>query len=397
MCYNKVLKRLFYAKGLIFMKKLVKILALTLCIASLFSLVSCTRNTEEGTPEGMINATTPGSYYRLYVPSTWTPNTAYGVSGAYATLSHRSNVSVAKYPAPAMVLTSTMPEELRNAEIASAALLDWFYQTECLASIKALTYNTAVEVPVETPATTLGGCNARRYCQKGQVDGKELYFTHVVTQRISVEEGTTSAPFYVFSFTIDTVFEKTEPQLYATLLANVESMLSAFVFSEDPYLPDNYLKSIDEAAPAPEGMKLASNDEVAYLFYVPSDWTINRDERIFSAYHPADRSSVSVIPYMPDSAMSVPQLWEMTEKSMKETAGDGYGLIEADTTSRFVGGKPTHAYRYFYTVGGQRYDYYQVILVHGDKLYSITYTALPEHFYDHLNEVESILSNLVFR
>ena len=379
------------------MKKLVKILALTLCIATLFTLVSCTRDAEEGIPEGMLNATAPGSYYRLYVPSTWTPNTAYGVSGAYATLSYRSNVSVAKYSFPAMVATSTMPEELRDAEIASAALLDWFYQTECLSSIQSLTNGTCVEVPVEAPATTLGGSNARRYQQKGQVDGTELYFVHVVTQRAAVEDGAASYPFYVFSFIIDTVFEKTEPELYTTLLANVESMLTEFVFTDDPYLPDNYMKSLDEAAPAPEGMKLASNDEVAYLFYVPSDWSINRDERIFSAYHPDDRSSVSVIPYMPDTAMSVAQLWEMTEKSMKETAGDGYGLIEADTTSRTVSGKPCHAYRYFYTVGGQRYDYYQVILVHGDKLYSITYTALPEHFYEHLDEVELILANLTFR
>ena len=378
------------------MKKLIKILALTLCIATLFSLASCVKDAEAGVPEGMINATVPGSYFRLYVPSTWTPNTAYGVSGAYATLSYRSNVSLVKYAVDSE-LTASMPEELKNADIASQARLDWFYQTECLASIKDLTYNTCVEVPVETPALLLGGCNARRYQQKGQVDGSELYFVHVVTERMSVEGDTAVDAFYVFSFIIDTIFEKSEQAMYTTLLSNVESMLTAFIFTEDPYLPDNYLKSIDEAAPAPEGMKLASNDEVAYLFYVPSDWTINRDERIFSAYDSNDRTSVSVIPYMPDTSMSVAQLWEMTEKSMKETAGEGFGLIEADTTSRTVGGKPTHAYRYFYTVGGQRYDYYQVILVHGDKLYSITYTALPEYFYDHLDELETILSNLVFR
>ena len=369
------------------MKKLVKILALTLCIAMLFSFASCMQDTEEGIPEGMINATAPGNDFRLYVPSTWTANTDYGVSGAYATLSQRSNVSMVKY-SMTDERNETIPHELKDAEVASQGRLDWFYQTECLPTIKALTKETLTENVTEPNPALLDGNNARRYHQKGQVDGAELHFIHVITERVTVKDNATENAFYVFSFIVDS-------QLYDTLLSHVESMLTAFVFG-DPYYPENYINSM-EGGQAPEGMKLASNDEVAYVLYVPNDWVINRDERIFSAYAESDRSSVSVIPYMPDTTMSIDDLWEINKQAMIDTAGaDGFGEIEVDNAC-VVSGKLCHAYRYFYTVNGQRYDYLQVILVHGDRFYCITYTALPEYYYEHTDEFAQILANIVFR
>ena len=336
----------------------------------------------------MLNATAPGNDFRLYVPTTWTPNTAYGVSGAYATLSHRSNVSMVKYPLTAE-MSETIPQELKDASVASAERLNWFYQTECLPTIKQLTVNTSVEVAEEAPATMLDGNNAHRYHQKGQVDGTELHFVHVLTERVTVKGDTTENAFYVFSFIVDS-------QLYDMLIPNVEAMLTAFVFA-DPYYPDDYVKTLGEGQ-APEGMKLASNDEVAYRFYVPTDWAINREERIFSAYVESDRTSVSVIPYMPDgSNMSTEQLWELTKKSMEDTAGvGGFELLEHDPY-RMVGARPADTYRYFYTVDGVRYDYMQVILAYKDQLYSITYTARPEAYYEHIDEFEQILAHFAFR
>ncbi len=369
------------------MKKFVKILALTLCIVTLFSFTSCMQDAEEGLPEGMINATAPGNDFRLYVPSTWTANTDYGVSGAYATLSHRSNVSMVKY-LMTEERTNALPQELKDAEVASQERLDWFYQTECLPTVKDLVKQSLIANVTEPTAALLDGNNARRYHQKGQVGGAELQFIHVITERVAVKNEATENAFYVFSFVVDS-------QLYETLLPHVEAMLTEFVFGE-PYYPENYVKSMEEGQ-APEGMKLASNDEVAYILYVPSDWVINREERIFSAYVESDRSSVSVIPYMPDTTMSIDDLWEMNKQAMIDTAGaDGFGEIEVDNAC-VVSGKLCHAYRYFYTVNGQRYDYLQVILVHGDRFYCITYTALPEYYYEHTDEFEQILANIVFR
>jgi hypothetical protein len=176
-------------------------------------------------------------------------------------------------------------------------------------------------------------------------------------------------------------------------------MIEKFIF-DAPYQPDNYLKKVDETAPAPEGMKLASNGEVAYEFYVPVSWEVNRDERIFSASVKEDgkvQATVSVIPYMPDGAnMSAPELFAMTESLMKATAGDGYRKL-AEDDQRLVNGKRAMTYRYVYTVGGVEYEYMQVIVVHRSMLYSITYTARPEHFEAHVAEVEQIIGALVFR
>ena len=43
------------------------------------------------------------------------------------------------------------------------------------------------------------------------------------------------------------------------------------------------------------------------------------------------------------------------------------------------------------------YDRPPVIAAHGSMIYSVTYTALPEHFDAHLDEVDRIIDAFVFR
>ena len=368
------------------MKKFVKIVALTLCLATLFSLASCMQETSEETPAGMILATAANDDFRLYVPSTWTPNIAYGVSGAYATLSNLSNVSAVKYPVTEEMAAS-MPAEVGTADVASQVRLDWFYKTECLSSMTRLTPGGALPREIEAPAPTLlGGSNACRYHQRTNVNNLETDFVHVITER-QVSE--TERAFYVFSFTTDN-------QLYDTLIPDVNSMIAAFIFAP-PFELYDYVR-LPGTDPAPAGMKIASNEEVAYLFYVPESWTINYYERIFSAYVEADRSSVSVVPYLPDTATMTPaDLCALSEAMMQETTVvGGYHLYEQDN-SRTVAGRPANTYRYYYTVDGERYEYLQVITEYGGMFYCITYTARPEVYYDHINEVEQILANFAFR
>ena len=376
------------------MKTLIKALSFVLCIIMMLSLVSCNKDAPADVPEGMKIATVPGHDFRLFVPTSWNANTAYGISGAYATLSTLSNVSVVKYP-----VSAETEAQLTNKNVASKERLDWFYLHECLPTVQKITVagsltevvaQNATEEEKEAAATLmLGGEQARRHVQKGKIGESEIYFLHVLTERALTDEGTA---FYVFEFVCDA-------QLYNRLITDVDKMLAKFIFFT-PYYPDSYLKQIDETAPAPEGMKLASNGEVAYEFYVPVSWEVNYDERIFSACVKENgkvQATVSVIPYMPDGAnMSAPELFAMTESLMKATAGDGYRKLEEDD-QRKVNGKNAMTYCYIYTVGGVEYEYMQVIVVHKSMLYSITYTAHPEHFETYAPEVEQILDALVFR
>jgi hypothetical protein len=275
-----------------------------------------------------------------------------------------------------------MAAALPEGSVASAARLDWFYQNQCRPTLESLSLGGSFAEAEARADDLINKLNAARYHEKGIVNGEEMDFLQIVTER----EGA----FYVFAFTVHT-------SLYARLLPDVEAMLDVFVFAE-PYYPDEYVKLLDPDADAPTGMKLASNREVAYLFYVPETWTINREERIFAAYLPEDLSSVSVVPYMPEGAnISVGQFFALCRDAMIATAGENGFTLISETVDRTMGGRAATIYRYRYTVGGVEYEYLQSVVAYKSMIYSLTYTARPEHFEAHLSDVNAMIDAFAFR
>ncbi len=371
------------------MKKMMRFAAVLLCAVLLISCVSCVKDRDESLPEGMKLATAAGADFRLYIPTSWNTNTAYGVSGGYYSMSTQSSVSVVKYP-----ITEEMAAALDAADLGAYAdsRLEWFWVTECLSAIegqalsgsvgKGLTdaEGKAVDAKYIAAEDLLNKVNARNFRTNAIVNGETLHVLQVVAEK--------DGAFYVFSFMAGS-------DLYTGLLSHVELMLDNFIFAE-PYTPDAYVKELDENAEAPEGMKLASNDDVAYRFYVPADWTVTRDEQIFSAYVESDRANVSVVPYSPETdGMSVAEFYTMCAEMMGSAAGEGFEELSHEETT--LGGRNATAYRYNFTVGGTQYSYLQVIAVYRSMVYSVTYTARPEHFDSHMEDVEAILDAFAFR
>ena len=360
------------------MKHMKNVVAMLCCLAMLLSLAACASKPDDGVPEGMKNATAAGAEFRLYVPSVWNVNTAYGVSGAYFTMTQQSTVSAAKY-----VIDEDMSAAMNALGLVGGDRLDWFWANECQRSVEAVALGGSLSVIAEDSASlTLDGVNAHRHHMTATVQGYTMHFIHALAER--------SGAFFVISFVI-------EDSLYAGLGDHIGRILDNFVFAS-PYVPDDYAKEIDETADAPEGMKLASNDDVAYRFYVPLSWKLNPDEQIFAAYLESDRSSVSVVPYMPDAEnMSVAEFFALCEDMMKNTAGrDGYELLETRENVS-LGGRRATAYIYRYTVGGVEYRYMQVVAAYKSLIYSMTYTALPENFDAHLSDVEQMIAAFSFR
>lgn len=359
------------------MKKMIKMAALALCLALLLGFSSCVTDAPEEVPDGMKLATAAGADFRLYIPTSWNTNTSYGVSGGYYSLSTPSTVSVVKY-----AITEEMEAVLSAEDVASleGGRLDKYWYTYCLPVLEEQIL-PGTEGVVTTSADLLNGINARRFCTHGVVNGVDTRFDQLVAEK--------DGAFYVFSYIVDVT-------LYDSLLSQVESMLDAFIFA-DPYVPDDYVKDLDEDITAPTGMKIASNKDVAYRFFVPEAWTVNRDEEIFAAYVESDRSSVSVVPYMPDvDSLSVAEFFTMCQTMMQETAGaEGYELYGYETVD--LGGRQATAYTYRYTVGGVEYKYKQVIAAYKSMIYSLTYTALPDNFDLHLAEVDSMIEHFEFR
>lgn len=374
------------------MKKMYRIAWLCLCLALLLGMTSCVQigSEDEEVPEGMQIASASGADFRLYVPTTWVVNVAYGVSGAYRDLTRQSTVSMTKYPITEAwstaleALTAESTENEGNGISAIAPRLRWFFENECLRPVRETALDHAVTLDEPNCGTDiLDQTEAGRWCYSALVNGKTYRYQQLVTER----EGA----FYVFTFTA-------ESEMYEQYLGDVEKMLDAFCFAE-PYVPRDYSKHLDDGADAPSGMKPCFGADVAYRFYVPSDWEIDLDSPVYAAWFPGDRASVSVVPYMPNTEqMSVAEFFTMSHEQMVKLYGEGAMQVdEAKTHKEKLGEREATVYEYTCTIGGRVYRYRQYIAAYRSMLYSLTYTATPEAFDGHLDEVARMVAAFSFR
>ncbi|MBQ8431596.1 MAG: hypothetical protein IJX28_01815 [Clostridia bacterium] len=356
-------------------------LALVLAMLLPLALTSC-NNTETGEviPEGMKIANCEGDDFRLYVPTDWNENTAYGIAGAYYNLDVQSTVSVVKY-----LITEEMNAAL-PAKGDAAALrqrLEAFSLQYCRPAIseQPLVSGLKVEEDEDASEVLLDQLVAHRAHYLVTVDGQNLHYLQVIGEKNSA--------FYVFTYTA-------HPDLYEALLPSVERMLEEFIFA-DPYLPDEYPRlPAEEGTPIPAGMAVVSNADVDFHFYVPVTWEVEYKQEIYSAYLASDRSNVSVIPYVPDRAMSVIDFFELCKNEMVKVGGEGsFTLLSQEEVT--LGGRAAMSYVYTYRVGETVYQYRQVIAAYKSMMYSLTYTATPENFESHMADVDAMIGAFVFR
>ena len=357
------------------MKKRIISLAITAIwlMATLLSAVSCAAKEDTLVPKGMQSATTYGATYRLYVPTTWSLKILPGISGAYYNVMQQSAVSVAEYP-----IDEALATELAALDEGTSRI-GYYFEKTLLAQTKLMATGEVQTYSEDCIATTLGSANARQYHHSATVAGEVTHFLHVIAEKDN--------RFYVFSFTATT-------DLYTHCMNDVKKMLEHFIFEKE-YTPTNAIQNFPADANAPEGMKIASGDEVEFFFYVPSNWSPNKTNNIYAATAP-DGSFVSAVPYLPSSeGITVEGYFKKSEELMKTTSGTLYKRIDAKETT--LGGGKALQYEYEYTVGGVTYRYLQVIVGYKSMIYNLTYTALPQNFEANRADVEAIISAFTFR
>ena len=357
------------------MKKRILFYLLTalLLLGTMLSAVSCVSEEDTLIPEGMQSATAYGATYRLYVPTTWSLKILPGISGAYYNVAEQSAVSVAEYAIDQSGGDMPSPPE-GNKE-----LTDYFFEEKLLLQIKLMATGEVHLYEEDCVATTLGGANARKYHASATVAGEVIHFLHVIAQ--------SNNTFYVFSFTA------TE-NLYTRCMEDVQKMLDNFAFGE-AYTPTDAIKTFPTDQNTPDGMKVASGNEVEYVLFVPSAWSATETGSVYGATAP-DGSYVSVVPYLPSGdGISVKGYFEKSEELMQSTSGGQYRRIsEAEIA---IGGGKALQYEYEYTVGGVTYRYLQVIIGYKSMIYSLTYTALPQNFDTNRADVDAIIAAFTFR
>ena len=357
------------------MKKriLLHLLAALLLLGTMLSAASCASHEDTLVPEGMQSATAYGATYRLYVPTTWSLKILPGISGAYYNVAQQSVVSVAEYP------IDKSGGDMPAPPVGNKSLTDYFFEENLLTQIKLLSTGEVHLYEEDCIATTLGGANAYQYHASATVAGEVTHFLHVIAQQDN--------KFYVFSFTA------TE-DLYTRCMSDVQKMLEHFAFG-DAYTPTDAIKNFPTDANVPNGMQIASGNDVKYFFYVPSSWSVNQTSTVNAATAP-DGSFVSVVSYLPSGdGISVKEYFAKSEELMSSTSGGHYQRISE--TEITIGGGKALQYEYEFTVGGVTYRYLQVVVGYRSMIYNLTYTALPQNFEANRADVEAMIAAFTFR
>ena len=146
---------------------------------------------------------------------------------------------------------------------------------------------------------------------------------------------------------------------------------------------------------APDGMQLASNDNVAYKLYVPTTWTLGAASEYASAsYSAADPSNVSVFFFAPETDETVEEYWAKFEEEYKATFPT---MTLESSENTLLDGRAAGKYTFTATVSGEEYKFTQYIAEYGGMIYMLTYTAPIENFDLHTAEVQYIADSFKFR
>jgi hypothetical protein len=185
--------------------------------------------------------------------------------------------------------------------------------------------------------------------------------------------------------------------LYEGYLGVFDTVKKNFKFSDTPFEPKEPINTVDPDADAPEGMMLASNDDVAYRFYVPKSWVLDKNLPTSSAYvSETDRSNVNVTVYMPevDHIESVDDYWATCLEELKKGMDIEGEVKDTEVT---IDGRPGKTYEYNAKISGKTYRFAQTITSYRGMIYTITYTAAEESYDTHRDTYSDILAAFDFR
>lgn len=346
-------------------QRLLRTLTLLLAVCLLGAcLIGCKSLEDVDLPENMKHATVEGAYYRLYLPNDWNLLTETGVSGGYASMQNKAVIYVKEYD---------NPDALTAADFWSAILVPALLQT----------FDDGQDVSSLTPMETkLNEHDALAIAYEGTREMVTYQGQEVICPK--------DDKIYVLTYCA-------RKDLYEGYLGVFDTVKTNFAFKDTPFEPKDPINTVDPDAEAPEGMQLASNDDVAYRFYVPKSWVLDKNLPTSSAYvSESDRSNVNVTVYMPDEGAfaTVDDYFNFCLDELKQ-AMTIQGEVESEEIT--IDGRKGKVYRYTADIQGRAYRFAQAIASYRGMIYTVTYTATPDAFDTHYETYLDILSAFDFR
>lgn len=158
----------------------------------------------------------------------------------------------------------------------------------------------------------------------------------------------------------------------------------------------------------PRGMQLASNEKQDYYFFVPTSWTLNDANDFSNAYFSAtDKSNVSVFTYPVESEGEMtsyvsaetgkidPNLY--FDKFVEDSKANFPDITVVERKETIFGGQAALQATYTMTMQGVAYKFMQVITPRSAMFYVFTFTSTVEKFDTHLETIEPIVTNFLFK
>ena len=334
------------------MKMAKKIVAIFLAALTCFAFVGCSN---DGAPDGMHLVSLEGEPFKLYVPKSWGNNVSSGISSAY--FSGLDNVTVS-----ARYYTSE-DEDTSLDEYVDACVLS-YSQTLELFNLE------------ENNAAVLSGVDAKELIYTAKQDGTEYTFRQLIVK-------------YQGDFVLLTFHAPSET--YENYADQFDAIAEVFTLCEKG---DTVNDCVTDKK-TPDGMKIASTENVEYRLYVPQSWICNTAGGASEAYvSESGKPNVTVTAYYPEESMSIDEYFEMCEDEY-EDALEGYELISAE--DRTVAERDSRSFTYKASHGGADIRIMQTVIAYNERFYSITYTALDDSFDAHMDDVDAILDAFRFR
>jgi len=158
----------------------------------------------------------------------------------------------------------------------------------------------------------------------------------------------------------------------------------------------------------PDGMKLASNEDDLFYFFVPNGWTADRGYgNPYAFVSGSDNSNVNVMFHLLEKTPVsdgtrepyIDAYWEEFEKSV-EKGFYSYSLIEEECKDCTLGGGDIFAKQYVYKVKNMAEEEFKcraVVTYHGQMICCLTYTSTVENYDSHKVDVDKIISEFKFK
>lgn len=364
------------------------ILVLTLTAASVFSLSSCSDDSD--IPDGMqlvFGGESEGYYF--YAPEEWTVSNIGEIKSAYASRVDSTSVSFAEvYPA---------------ANDLSVDAESYFFNSYFNDSLSEFPEAMNLNVTINGEPTAFGkegesADKAVKYAYNYDYSEHKFGF-----MQIFIKEG---ERYFVFTFCALMEVRTDDKTYYDYYLEKLQKVIEEFRFVEitDEKEKTEYKKDSD-------GFLLISEKKLAgFELYVPESFVPDYSSAIVSATH-ADGSNINISEAT--GTGENPNQYVMRRfNELEAVTGSKISCENAvygengeitdlkHETVEFGNATAAYAYEYKFTYNGSTYQVYQVLVIDGFALsysgYVFTYTAKEANYSLHSDEINAIIQKVNF-